>query len=412
VSTSQLLNLRCCLLLQLVMLRNKPATGHTIPLLPLESSKVRGIAVVGPNSVAQDACTPFGGDYCICQRCATNHTIGIFEGLRNYLQLKNSRAVVSTSPGCTLSGNDTSEFAAAEALMRSDHISHVVVAVGLSGQLEGEGSDRVPSHLPKGILLPGRQQELLDLAASIGKPLILVVVAGGATPVSPSVNITAEFAALYPGLETGNAFASILFGESSPAGRLPFSIPATVSQLGDYLNFSMSTKPFGRTFSWMQGSGSQQLHEYGFGLSYGKWAYSKLAISPARLPTTSITAATDAAPPISVVVTVYNHGQHTSDEVVQVYSNWTVHDPSQMRVPVRQLVAFSRLRDVKPGETRTVTIYVRSKHYALVDSRGERVLPEGELTVSVGGSQPTSYSYRAGATHAVSQTLVVMATGT
>ena len=89
------------------------------------------------------------------------------------------------------------------------------------------------------------QQELLDLVASIGKPLILVTVAGGATPIPPHPNITAEIAALYPGMETGNALADVLFGRVSPAGRLPFSIPKDVSQLAYYLNFSMTAKPFG-----------------------------------------------------------------------------------------------------------------------------------------------------------------------
>ena len=126
--------------------------------------------------------------------------------------------------------------------MRSAEISHVVVAVGLSQLLEGEGTDRLPSRFPKGLGLPGMQQELVDLAASVGKPLIVIVVAGGATPLPPHANISAEIAALYPGMEAGNAVTEILFGTASPAGRLPFSIPRSQTQLPDYINFSLVAK--------------------------------------------------------------------------------------------------------------------------------------------------------------------------
>ena len=251
----------------LVLLRNNPSpspspsaatwTESGTPLLlpiDLASDSVRGIAVVGPNAIASSACTPFSGDYCVCERCDTNLTVSILDGLIEAVDSHNAQLdhteqpiLVNFSVGCTdgLNGSSTEGFGAVEALVRSAHISHVVLAVGLSASLEGEGSDRVPSRFPKGLGLPGMQQELLDLVASIGKPLILVTVAGGATPIPPHPNITAEIAALYPGMETGNALADVLFGRVSPAGRLPFSIPKDVSQLAYYLNFSMTAKPFG-----------------------------------------------------------------------------------------------------------------------------------------------------------------------
>lgn len=175
--------------------------GGAAPLLPLDASKVTGIAVVGPNGIATDACNPYSGDYCICDGCATSNTVSIVDGLREYLLAENPSALVNYSAGCGLTGGKATDpgFAAAEVQIRSDSISHIVVAVGLSGVLEGEGSDRVPSHgLGPGLGLPGMQQQLVELAASVGKPVILVVVAGGAVPIPANANITAEFVAVSP----------------------------------------------------------------------------------------------------------------------------------------------------------------------------------------------------------------------
>ena len=198
-------------------------------------------------------------------------------------------------------------------------------------------------------------------------------------------------------LQLRQSLAAVLFGDESPAGRLPFSIPRSVTQLGDYLNFSMVVEPFGRTFVWMRGKGSQQLHEYGFGLSYARFAYSGLALSGTKLPYAATTVDVDVAPSVVVNVSVTYVRRVASDEVVQVYSNWTVADASAMRVPVRQLVGFVRVRGVAPGEKRGASIVLKPKDYALVNSEGERVLPAGSLTLSVGGSQPTAYSAAAGA---------------
>ena len=379
-------------------------------VLPLEPAKVRGIAVVGPNSVVDTsrdpACNPYSGDYCVCDGCSTNHTVSILDGIVAYASAHLPSVVVKGALGCAdgLNGTSTKGFAEAESLMRSAEISHVVVAVGLSQLLEGEGTDRLPSRFPKGLGLPGMQQELVDLAASVGKPLIVIVVAGGATPVPPHTNISAEIAALYPGMETGNAVADILFGAASPAGRLPFSIPRSAEQLPDYLDFSMVAKPFGRTFAWLEGEGSQPLHEYSFGLSYTRFAVSDLRLSPSALRPAKTAAEADASPPITVTATLTNQGNRTSDEVVQVYSNWSVHDGTALRVPVRQLVGFVRVHDVAPAEQREVQLTLDPKQFALVDSDGRRVIPAGAMTLSLGGSQPTEYSAAAGATPCVQST--------
>ena len=93
-------------------------------------------------------------------------------------------------------------------------MSHVVLAVGLDGLLEGEGNDRLASRFPNGLGLPGMQQQLIDAVAAVGKPTTVVVVAGGAIYLPPNPNVTSIVYAFYPGIETGTGFARLHGGPS------------------------------------------------------------------------------------------------------------------------------------------------------------------------------------------------------
>lgn len=130
-------------------------------------------------------------------------------------------------------------------------------------------------------------------------------------------------------------------------------------------------------------------------------------LSTGKLPAAGTQAAADATSPITASVTVINTGKIMSDEVVQVYSNWTVTEAVGFRVPVRQLVGFTRAHAVTPGERRVVKVVLKAKDFALVNSDGRRVLPVGAVTLSVGGSQPTLFSVAAGAAPGVSQRVAV-----
>ena len=98
---------------------------------------------------------PYGGDYCNCDSCDSNHTVSIAVGLRNALAAAGTttNAQVHTAVGCTdgRNGTSTKGFAAALALARSESVSHIVLAVGLDGVLEGEGSDRLRDRFPRGL---------------------------------------------------------------------------------------------------------------------------------------------------------------------------------------------------------------------------------------------------------------------
>eukprot|EP01043_Picozoa_sp_COSAG02_P053352 COSAG02_NODE_5875_length_3971_cov_4.711519_2_plen_582_part_00 len=397
-----------------VMLQNKN------DVLPLDPASVRGLAVIGPAADAQynasgypfdedpnDTLLAWCGDYSSCNYCPPNHTVSLAQGIRNHMQAVGKAGVpVLTTPGCGYNDTNTSGFGAALSMARRPDISHLVVVLGLSGTLEGEGNDLLPSRFPvgHGFGLPGSQQELLTQLASVGKPLVLLLVSGGSISVpEDQPGIDATLHALYPGVEAGNGIADLLFGLRSPASRLPMSIPKDAAQLPDYLNFSMVAQPFGRTHAWLRGANSEPRHEYGEGLSYSRFLYHSLQA-------TEVKGSTD----IELCVKVSNVGRENSwadptDEVVLVFATWQVSHGADFtgRVPVRQLVAFDRLREIALGETRQWSVTLSAKDYALVNASGVRVLPTGSVTLFVGGHQPTPKSDLAAGTACVNTTLFI-----
>jgi beta-glucosidase len=260
---------------------------------------------------------------------------------------------------------------ALEAVRQADA---VVLALGLSSRLEGEemplrvegfaGGDRTSLDLPK------VQQALMEevVAAAGAKPVVLVLLSGSALAVSwADANVPAILQAWYPGQAGGEAVAEILFGDASPAGRLPVTFYRSVEQLPPFEDYAMKE----RTYRYFTG---QPLYPFGHGLSYSRFAYSKLRVPPRAL----------VGAPVEVSVEVANMGSVLADEVVQVY----VKDAeASAPVPLRALKGFTRV-SLKPGERRLVRLALGERDFALVGGDGRWVVEPGKFEISVGGKQP------------------------
>jgi beta-glucosidase len=174
--------------------------------------------------------------------------------------------------------------------------------------------------------------------------------------------------AFYPGEETGNALADILFGDVSPAGRLPVTFPRSLADVPDFKDYSMK----GRSYRYLEKS---PLYPFGYGLSYTRFHYQDIAVSPTPIP---------AGAGASVSVTVKNAGSRPGDEVVQLY---LADLQASCRVPCHSLRGFARVH-LLPGEARRVSFELSPRDLSFIDERGLRVLEPGRFRVSVGGSQP------------------------
>lgn len=253
----------------------------------------------------------------------------------------------------------------------------VVLVLGLSQRLEGEemsikidgfmGGDRT------NLDLPAVQERLFNALVSTGKPVIVILMNGGALSVN---NIQEKAAAVilagYPGQQGGNAVSDVLFGDFNPAGRLPVTYYRSVDQIPPFEDYNMK----GRTYRFFI---QEPLYPFGYGLSYTTFAYSNLQM-PERVT---------AGEKVTVRVTVTNSGERTGDEVVQLY---LTDEKASTPRPVRQLEGFERIT-LEPGESREVEFVLEPRQFSIINSRNRRVIEPGFFTIAVGGKQPGFKGY-------------------
>lgn len=265
----------------------------------------------------------------------------------------------------------------AEALKVAGEADAVVLVLGLSQRLEGEemsikidgflGGDRTNLNLP------AVQEQLLEALAATGKPVIVVLMNGGALSVNKAHDKAAAIIlAGYPGQQGGNAVADVLFGDYNPAGRLPVTYYKSIDQIPAFENYDME----GKTYRFFK---QDPLYPFGFGLSYTSFSYSNLVL-PEKVV---------AGQPVKVKVTVTNAGRVAGDEVVQLYLN---DEKATTPRPIRQLEGFERI-SLDPGESKEVELTLEPRQFSIINNKDKRVIESGYFTISVGGKQPGFKGY-------------------
>ncbi|HWJ91790.1 MAG TPA: glycoside hydrolase family 3 C-terminal domain-containing protein, partial [Flavisolibacter sp.] len=249
----------------------------------------------------------------------------------------NAGTRVEYDQGCDFS--DTVHFGGTWA---SGNADITIAVIGLTPVYEGEEGD---AFLSAG----GGDKKTLGLPAShiaymkalrkaSNKPLVAVVTAGSAVDIaSIAPYADAIILAWYPGEQGGHALADILFGNISPAGRLPVTFYHSRDDLPDYSSYEMK----GRTYRYFKGNVQ---YPFGFGLSYTSFSYA-WDQQPARINSLKDT--------ISFSVRIKNTGGMDGDEVVQAYIQY----PAVERMPVEELKAFKRVSIAK-GQEQSVQLKI------------------------------------------------------
>ncbi len=252
--------------------------------------------------------------------------------------------------------------------------SDVTIAfVGLSPSLEGE---QMPVHLEgfsggdrTSIDLPAPQQQLLEALAATGKPLIIVLQNGSALAINwAQQHAAAILEAWYPGEAGGTAIAETLAGDNNPAGRLPLTFYASLTQLPPFEDYAMER----RTYRYFTG---QPLYSFGYGLSYTSFSYSRL-----KVPST-----VHAGDSVTVEADLRNNGNLAGDEVAELYLT----QPRGYQTPVRKLVGFQRVH-LAPGASTNLSLTVDPRSLSQVDAKGNHVILPGSYTISLGSTQPNT----------------------
>lgn len=344
-------------------------------LLPLDITRLKSIAVVGPNADQVQY-----GDYSYTRDNKSGVTV--LEGIRS---LVGDAVKVNYAKGCSISGLDKDGFPeAVKAAEKSDAV--VVVLGGTSVILSGLGWGRGPGENEVGdpftcgegydltdIDPLGVQRELVQELKKTGKPIILVLVHGRPWSISwEKENITAILEAWYPGERGGMAVANILFGKVNPSGRLNATVPQSVGHIPVFYDYKPSAKGINREPGSKEKAGRDYvfsspdpLFPFGFGLSYTTFEYSDMQVSKKVFGKESV----------EVSVLVKNTGSRTGKEVVQFYIN---DKRSSVTTPVMVLKRFKKI-ELKPGESKRVSFSIPYIELGLWNSRMEFVTEPGEF---------------------------------
>ena len=329
-------------------------------LLPLNPDTVGTVGVIGPNANSRIALI---GNY----HGTASRYVTVLEGIQDAMAGKGR---VLYSEGCHLFRDRVEHLAWAddrysEAVAVAKNSNVVVLTLGLDETLEGEEGDTgnaAASGDKLDLLLPASQRNLLHKVLEVGKPTIVLLMAGSAIDLSEAQEkASAVMLCWYPGAGGGKAVADLLFGKASPSGKLPvtFYHNEALGEMPDFTDYSMKN----RTYRYYTGT---PLYPFGYGLTYGD------------VNVTNLTADRTAA-----TVTLENRGRATED-VVQLY----IRDNGSADAPTNPvLCGFCRV-SLDEGETKTVTIPIDPAGLTVVNAAGERIPGSGNWTLYAGLGQP------------------------
>jgi beta-glucosidase len=256
-----------------------------------------------------------------------------------------------------------------------------IAVLGLDHTLEGEEGDAVASPIGGdriAVELPAVQQEFLRELRKHAKKLVLILTGGSALAVPEAHDFCdAVLHVWYPGCEGGTAVADVLFGDISPSGKLPVSVPHRTADLPPFDDYSMR----GRTYRFAE---VEPLYPFGFGLGYAPLRYGPLGLSSAALtPNASLTVRTR----------LKNSGDRDVFEAVQCY---LVPPRDWPGAPKATLVDFQKIA-VPAGQSVEVSFDLPAAAFAQINAAGQRVHYSGVYQIIVGSASPGLRSVALGA---------------
>lgn len=222
----------------------------------------------------------------------------------------------------------------------------------------GEGMDSST------LSLPGDQLDWFLFVLESNKPLISIVVAGRPYAISEIASKTdALFYSFYPGPYGGLALAQLLYGQESPSGRLPISIPAHVGQLPVYYNPKRSYEAMKY---WDEED--HALYEFGEGFGYGQLSYENMTLQK-ETDHDSFT--------YKVTFSVSNKSDADDFAVPQLY----VRDIAASTVRrVRELKGFTKT-SLKAGQTKQISIVLDKAAFTIWNLNMKQVVEPGEFEI-------------------------------
>jgi beta-glucosidase len=350
----------------MVLLKNENS------LLPLDKSKYKNILVTGPLAVESNySVSRYGPSH--------NPITSVFDGIKKYV---GAAGKVSYIKGCDMVDATWPESEIIETPLTGAEQAGIDSAVAQAKQSDviiavvGEDADRVGESLSRtGLNLPGRQLKLIQALQAIGKPVVMVMINGQPLTINwENKYVPAILEAWFPSTQSGQVIAETLFGDNNPGGKLPITFPKTTGQIEFNFPFKPNSQAGqGGQNSWGHTSVNGALYPFGYGLSYTKFEYSNLQVSPEKGQSQG---------DVTVTVDVTNTGQRQGDDVVQLYLK---DDVSSVTTYEYDLRGFERI-SLNPGEKKTVTFTLHPDDLALLDKNMNWTVEPGTFQVWIGSS--------------------------
>src|SRR5271170_1426356 len=339
-------------------------------LLPLDTTKYKHIAVIGPNA----ADLHLGG-----YSNKPGRGVTILQGIKDRV---GSKAEVLYAEGTkiteTIPDWDADKVELGDPVKNAQRIAEAVkvaqkadVIILVLGENESTSREAwAPEH--KGdrddLNLLGSQDELAKAMLATHKPVVVLLLHGRPNAVTYiAENVPAILDGWYLGQEGGTAAAEVLFGDYNPAGRLPITVPRTVGQIPDYYYQKPSAKR-----EYLDDT-TKPLFPFGWGLSYSTFKYENFRVTPG-------TAGPEGK--VLVSVSVSNTSKVRGDEVVQLYIRDEI---SSVTRPVKELRGFRRI-SLNPGETKTVEFSLGFEELSFLNRDMHKVVEPGTFKIMVGGN--------------------------
>ncbi|MGB2622980.1 MAG: glycoside hydrolase family 3 N-terminal domain-containing protein [Candidatus Acidiferrum sp.] len=339
-------------------------------LLPLDVSKYKHIAVIGPNA----ADVHLGG-----YSSKPGRGVSILQGVKDRV---GSGAEVLYAEGVKITETpadwDADKVVLGDPALNAKRIEEAVktakkadvIILALGGNEQTSREAWAPEH--KGdrdsLDLLGNQDDLVKAMLALHKPVVVFLIHGRPNSINYiAENVPAILDGWYLGQEGGTAAAEVLFGDYNPGGKLPITVPRSVGQLPDYYYQKPSAKR-----EYLDDS-TKPLFPFGWGLSYSTFKYANLHVTPNPI-------GPDGTTHVSVDVT--NTSQVRGDEVVQLYIRDEI---SSVTRPIKEMRGFQRI-SLDPGQTKTVDFSLGFDALSFLNRDMHRVVEPGDFKIMVGGN--------------------------
>lgn len=368
----------------IVLLQNKNG------VLPIDVNRVKKIAVVGENAIKM--MTVGGGSSSLKSKYEISPLEGLQRCFAGKAEVVYARGYVGDASGeyngvvtgQNLQDNRSEEELIAEAVKVAADADYVIFIGGLnkSAGQDCEDADR------KELGLPYHQDKVIAALAEVNQKLVVVNISGNAVAMPWVKKVPAIVQAWFLGSEAGNAIASVLTGEVNPSGKLPFTFPVSLEdvgahQAGEYPGVKRADSPIVDMkynegifvgYRWADKEKIRPLFAFGHGLSYTTFEYGKAKMNRSTM---------SGSETLELTVPVTNTGSRRGAEVVQLY---IADKKSSLPRPVKELKGFKKV-ELEPGETKEVSFTITREFLSFFDpERHEWIAEPGVFDAWVAAS--------------------------